>query len=91
MTATIRFHMPAHREIALKLQTDQRVAEDAYDHWIGSYMKFLSETASRADLRITTDQQDNGVLFSVEAPDHEAKKAAHRWLESQPDIWNWIP
>lgn len=89
--ANITFHMPVHRETAIKLQTEPREAEAAYDRYIGEYMAFLSAEAAKADLVVNADQQDFGVLFSIDASSHDTKQQAHAWLESQPDIWNWIP
>lgn len=36
-------------------------------------------------------RQDFGPVFSIDESSHADKLAAHAWLESQPDIWNWMP
>jgi hypothetical protein len=89
--AIITFHLPTHREVALKMQIDKREAELAYDRAIGDYMRFLEEEGRKAGFRIQTDQRDFGPVYGIEGRDHDEEKAAHDWLDSQPDIWNWLP
>jgi len=89
--ATITFHMPAHRDTALKLQTELRPAEDAYDRYIGEYMSFLESEGRDAGYAVQRDQRDDTGVYSIDAASHDDKTAAHSWLETQPDIWNWIP
>jgi hypothetical protein len=88
--ATITIHLPAYRERALKLQTEIRDAEEAYDANIHDYIKYLAEEAAKMDFRLETDH-GSIAAYSVHAPTHEAKKAARDWLNTLPDIWNWIP
>lgn len=89
--ATITLHLPGYRERSLKMQTDRREAEIAYDHQIGAYLQFLQREGERADIRIDSDQRDLDPVYTIDAADRERKKAAHDWLEQQPDIWNWMP
>lgn len=89
--AIITFHMPTHRQTALKLQGNTLDAEYAYDGSIGDYLRFLEQEAAKAGIRIRTDQQAYGPVFTIEGRNHDEDKAAHAWLEGQPDIWNWIP
>ncbi|MDM4772219.1 hypothetical protein [Solimonas sp. SE-A11] len=91
MTTTIVVHLPAHRAMALKLQPQEPDAAAAYDQNIVGYMQFLKDQAQRAGHAVTADQQDFGPIFSIDESSHADKLAAHAWLESQPDIWNWMP
>ncbi len=88
---TIKIHLPAYRRRALELQTDAREAADAYDVNIGRYIEYLKVAAAAAGLEVTTDTHDDGPTYAIEEEDHARKKAAHDWLETIPDIWNWIP
>lgn len=88
---TITLHLPSYRERALQLQTDAREAAEAYDGNIGAYVEFLKGEATPAGFVVATDTRDDGPAFSITEADHEQKKAAHEWLETQPDLWNWIP
>jgi hypothetical protein len=89
--ATVTFHLPCHRRTALKMQHDKREAETAYDANIGAYLRFLQEEGRKQGFTIATDQQEVDAVYAIEERDHAAKKAAHDWLETQPDIWNWLP
>ncbi|WP_028081831.1 hypothetical protein [Solimonas soli] len=89
--AIITIHLPTHRRTALKIEHDRPEAAIAYDGQIGAYLQFLKGEAQRAGFSIETDERDWGPLFSIDEMDHQAKKAAHDWLNTQPDFWNWIP
>ncbi len=89
--ATIIIHLPGHRERALQLQTDLFEAEPAYDANIGAYLKFLKDEAAQAGYTLETDNSPLDAAYSIDAQDHDRKKAAHDWLATQPDLWNWIP
>lgn len=89
-TAEILVHLPAHRRRALELQSDQAEAKRAYDTHIGAYLAYLREEAAKAGYRLESDQQDRDSAFSYTG-DRGGKKAAHDWLETLPDLWNWIP
>ncbi len=89
--ATITLHLPAYRERALQLQSDRHEAVPAYDQQIADYVRFLDEEAGKAGYVLATDEADGGGAYSIDAPSHDAKKAAHDWLDTQPDIWNWMP
>lgn len=91
MTTTIVVHLPAHRATVLKLQPQEADAAAAYDQNIGGYIQFLKHEAQRAGHALIADQQDFGPVFSIDESSHANKLAAHTWLESQPDIWNWMP
>jgi hypothetical protein len=90
-TATITIHLPAYRQRALRLQSDPHEAEPVYDGNIGDYIRYLKDEATKAGYTLVTDESDQGHAYSMEAGDHDAKKAAHDWLDTLPDIWNWIP
>jgi hypothetical protein len=89
--ATITLHLPAYRERALLLQSDPREAEPAYDDNIGDYLRYLQAEATKAGYALGTDESDLGPAYSIDAASHDDKKAAHDWLDTLPDIWNWIP
>lgn len=89
--ANIIIHLPSHRRTALKIESETREAQDAYDSNIGDYVRFLQAEADKAGFVVSTDQSDVDAVFSIEESDHAQKKAAHDWLETQPDLWNWIP
>lgn len=89
--ATITIHLPSHRSRALQLEQNTPEAIEAYDANIGAYVKFLKEEAAKQDYVVTTDHSELEGVFAIHETDHAAKKAAHDWLETQPDIWNWIP
>lgn len=91
MTTTIVFHLPVHRQTALKLADPGVTARQAYDRNIGGYIEFLRGEGQRAGFGVASDQRDDGPAFSIDEDDHRQKKAAHDWLETQPDIWNWMP
>lgn len=90
-SATIIFHLPQHKRTALKLQERTLEAEQTYDANIGAYMAFLQQEAAKAGFKLVTDNQDLPAVYAIDERDHGSKKAAHDWLETQPDIWNWIP
>lgn len=87
----ITVHLPAHRRAALHIERDTSDAAQAYDQYIGEYLQFLRDEAERAGYALGSDHQDNGGIFTIDEIDHAGKKAAHDWLHTQPDIWNWIP
>jgi hypothetical protein len=89
--ATITLHLPGYRARSLKMQTDHREAELAYDRQIGAFVEFLQREGARAGIRVDTDQRDHDAVFTIDAADRDRKKAAHDWLDQQPDIWNWMP
>ncbi|MDB5968450.1 MAG: hypothetical protein JWQ90_900 [Hydrocarboniphaga sp.] len=89
--ATITVHLPSHRSRALQLEQNTAEAIEAYDANIGDYLKFLKDEASRHDYAVKTDNTDFEGVFSINDTDHAGKKTAHDWLETQPDVWNWIP
>jgi hypothetical protein len=91
MSATIVLHLPVHRATALKLQPREPDAARAYDRNIAGYIDFLQAEAQRAGYAVSTDQDDFGPVFSIEEDSHDSKLDAHGWLETQPDIWNWLP
>lgn len=86
----IHVHLPAHRRRALELQTDHAEAERAYDTHIGAYLEYLQQEAEKAGYRLSRDTTERDGVFSY-LGDHEGKKAAHDWLQTVPDLWNWIP
>lgn len=89
--AIITFHLPTHRETALKLQGKSADSEATYDRCIGGYLAFLRAEGAKQGFRVQSDQRYYGPVFSLQGRDHEEDKAAHGWLEIQPDIWNWMP
>jgi hypothetical protein len=89
--ATITIHLPSHRSRALQLEQNTTEAVEAYDANIGDYLQFLKSEAAKQDYLLKTNSSDLPAVFAIEESDHAAKKAAHDWLETQPDIWNWIP
>ncbi|WP_028008912.1 hypothetical protein [Solimonas flava] len=89
--AQIIVHLPSHRRTALKIEGDTREAEETYDGQIGAYLEFLKREALAAGFQIETDERDWGPIFTIDELDHDAKKAAHDWLNTQPDFWNWLP
>lgn len=90
-TTRIALHLPAHRERALQIEGSSREAERAYDANIGGYIAFLREQARGAGFDLDADQRVAAAVFSIDETSHAQKKAAHDWLEQQPDIWNWMP
>ena len=91
--ATIVLHLPSYRRRALELtgERERRAAEQAYDANIGGYVDFLQQQARAAGFAVSTDQDDRDAAFSINERSRDDKKAAHDWLQSQPDIWNWMP
>jgi len=87
---TITVHLNAYRERALMLQPELREAEAAYDANIHAYIEYLNKEAASAGYALTTDHGD-AAAYSIHAPTDDAKTAAHDWLATLPDIWNWIP
>lgn len=88
---TLVLHLPAHRRRAVQIEKNTADAEQAYDANIGAYLEFLSREAQAAGFALLTDQRDDGPAFSFDEVDGAQKRAAHDWLETQPDIWNWMP
>ncbi|MGH8446806.1 MAG: hypothetical protein ACREVL_16160 [Solimonas sp.] len=89
--AIITIHLPSHRRTTLKIEHDTREAQAAYDRQISAYIEFLKGEAQAAAFRVEADERDWGPVFSIDETNHDAKKAAHDWLNTQPDFWNWIP
>ncbi|NKF23692.1 hypothetical protein [Solimonas marina] len=87
----ITVHLPTHRRAALKIENDSAEATIAYDGQIQAYIAFLREEAEKIGMRVEADERDWGPIFSIAETDHASKKAAHDWLNTQPDFWNWIP
>jgi hypothetical protein len=88
---TVIIHLPVHRRLSIKHEGDTHEAVAAYDHHIGDYIRFLQAQATKAGFELRTDQHEAEHVFSIEEISHDDKKAAHDWLESEPDLWNWIP
>ena len=88
---TITIHLPAHRRVNLASEHDTRAATQAYDQNIGPYLAFLQGEALKAGYVLRTSHLDAGPVLRIDECSHDDKKAAYRWLESQPDIWNWMP
>ncbi len=89
--ATITFHLPQHREVALTIEHHQRVAVEAYDDNISAYLRFLEGEARKVGYELNSTAADGASVYSIDAATHDLKIAAHDWLDTQPDIWNWIP
>lgn len=89
--ATIVLHLPAHRRTALRIERDTQQAEEAYDANIGAYIEYLQAEGRKQGFAVKTDQQDTEAVFQIDERDHAGKKAAYDWLNTLPDIWNWIP
>lgn len=86
----ITIHKPEHRRRTLASQQEALVAADAYDRQANAYFEFLGAQAGTNGLELRTDARDSAVLFTIDEPDHERKKAAHDWYESQPGFWDWL-
>ena len=89
--AIITIHLPSHRRTTLKIEHDSHEAASAYDGQIHAYIQFLKSEAQAVGFRVEADERDWGPVFSIDETDHASKKAAHDWLNTQPDFWNWIP
>ena len=89
--ATIVIHLPSHRRVSLRSEENTREAEAEYDGNIGAYIEFLQAEAEKAGFIVTTDQRDVEPPFSIDELNHDDKIAAHEWLRSMPDLWNWVP
>lgn len=90
MTTTITIHLPSHRRKSLKVQEASIDAVAAYDGNIGAYIRYLQDEADRAGFRIETDQRELDQVYTIHENGRD-KKAAHDWLHTLPDLWNWIP
>lgn len=88
--ATVILHEPEHRRRSIALQPSDPLAAPSYEHNARAYFEFLREEAGRSDFEFRTDPTDAKGLVRLEGS-HNEKIAAHRWLNEQPDIWNWIP
>lgn len=88
--AQITIHLSAHRHRSLTLQTEKREAEVAYDRHIAAYLDYLREEAAAAGygLLISKGQSEEAITYQGSATEREA---AHDWLHTLPDFWNWIP
>lgn len=89
--AQIIIHLPSHRRTTLQIERDTREAAETYDGQIGAYLEFLKQEARGVGFEVETDERDWGPIFTIDEVDHDAKKAAHDWLNTQPDFWNWLP
>lgn len=89
--AIITFHLPTHRDTALKLQGRTTESEATYDRCIGDYLAFLRAEGEKIGYRVQSDQRSYGPVFSLEGRGDNEDKGAQAWLETQPDIWNWMP
>lgn len=87
----ITIHLPSHRRTTLKIEQQTAEAEQVYDKQISGYVAFLRSEGERAGFAVESDDRDWGPIFSITETDHSDKKAAHDWLNTQPDFWNWIP
>jgi hypothetical protein len=87
----ITIHLPSHRRATLKIERDTAEAAQAYDAQIAAYLAFLRSEGEKAGFGVDADERDWGPVFSIAETDHDGKKAAHDWLDTQPDFWNWIP
>lgn len=87
----ITLHAPEHRRRSLTAERDTREAREAYDRNVGAYFEFLRREAVGQGWQLRIDQQDLNALITIDEVDHHQKKAAHAWLITQPDIWNWMP
>ncbi|HEY9547063.1 MAG TPA: hypothetical protein VIR56_13720 [Solimonas sp.] len=87
----ITIHLPSHRRTTLKTENDSAEAGHAYDAQISGYLAFLRSEGERAGFTVESDDRDWGPIFSIAETDHVDKKAAHDWLNTQADFWNWIP
>ncbi|MGB1559894.1 MAG: hypothetical protein ACPHN2_00200 [Sinimarinibacterium flocculans] len=88
---TVVINLPAHRRRALELVNEGLTAEQAYDKNIAGYIAFLKREGDDAGYAVQTHQDDQVSVFRIDERSHDEKKAAHAWLESLPDIWNWMP
>lgn len=89
--AVITMHLPRHKEQALRMQTDQRWADMTYDHNVADYIRWLDEQAQVHGFRVQSDARDVDAVLTIDERSHDDKKAAYAWLQTQPDIWNWLP
>lgn len=90
MSGRILIHRPAHRRLALTGR-DPLEAVAAYDRCIGAYLKFLGEEAAKVGYELRQDQHDEEPFFRIDAASRAQQRAIQAWLQSQPDIWNWMP
>jgi hypothetical protein len=89
--AIITIHLPSHRSRALQIEQNTAEAVEAYDANIGDYIQFLKDQAAQQHYTLKTDSNEFDAVYAIGNTDHDGKKAAHDWLDTQPDIWNWIP
>lgn len=89
-STNITIHLSVHRHRALSLQTDHAEAEAAYDRHIPGYLDYLREEATAAGFGLVSSPQDGDEAFVYHGTESE-RKAAHEWLHTLPDLWNWIP
>jgi hypothetical protein len=89
--ATITIHLPTHRResIAAYGESPRQVGE-VYDDHIHGYMEFVQRLGHESGFSVRTDHNDLDPVFTIDERDHEGKKAAHRWLQGLPDLWEWI-
>lgn len=89
--AIITVHLPTHRRQTLEAYGEslRRVGE-VYDQNVGGYMKFLARLAGESGFEIRTDNRDLDPVYTIDEFSHDDKKAARRWLDAAPDLWEWI-
>lgn len=89
--AIVTVHLPTHRRHSLETYgEDARRVGEVYDENVGEYMRFLGRLARECGFDLRTDNKAVDPVFTIDERDHEAKKAAHRWLETVPDLWEWL-
>ena len=87
----VTIHKPEHRRRSLAIERNTADAIDAYDHNVGAYFDFLGVQAGKQGFELRFDAAGGTIPFTIDETDHEQKKSAHAWMESQPNIWDWIP
>lgn len=87
----ITVHRNQHRERSLAVQDPGREAEDVYDANITQYFQFLHEQAAQHGYRFVIDAQGGAHDAFSYSGNREQRQAAHDWLHTQPDFWNWLP
>jgi hypothetical protein len=89
--ATITIHLPTHRRESLRAYGESpRKVGEVYDDNIGAYVEYVQRLAHENGFEVRTDNRDLDPVYSIDERDHDGKKAAHRWLQGLPDLWEWI-
>lgn len=89
--AIITVHRPTHRRHSLATYgEDSRRVGETYDANIGEYLRFLARLGRECEFELRTDSMDVDPAFTIDEHDRDGKKAAHRWLETIPDLWEWL-